>query len=277
MAASEQPLFDRMVAASEELRGRLGRAPKIAWLAEGGLGPLERRRVAGASRDASDLPGFAPGSPGRFLRLAIDARTEIVAFEGGVLLADGAAPEDVALPVWILAHLGAEVCILTGGASALEPSLDVPSLLGVEDHWNLGGATPLPAQADERFGPRYPDLAQAYDGTLLARATRHAARLGIPFRAGVLAASRGPSLETFAERSFLRTTGAHAVAQSIVVPALAAAHAGLSTLALAGIVEGVRGRGRFADPAAMARAAVVVADQTARLVEALAPELASTP
>jgi len=265
-------LGERVDQAGEALAKRLGARPRVVWIAEGGLGPAASRVDAGSAVDASALKGFGRDAPGRFAWMR--GADGLVAFEGGALLADGARAEEVGLPAWIARRAGAEIAIVTGGAGALEPAVAAPSILGVEDHVNFAGLTPLRAPLDEKLGPRFPDLAQAYDEELLARAERIAARLGVPFRRGVLAATAGPSLETHAERAFLRGAGAHAVAQSIVVPVIAAAHAGLRTLALAGIVEGVKARRAYADPAAMARAAAAVAEQTARVVLALAEEAA---
>jgi purine-nucleoside phosphorylase len=269
VAPKTPTLLERVVAAANALRARVHGTIDWAWIAEGGIGGFERSAdPVHAPVAAKDLEGFAPRAPGRFLVLRAGSR-RILAFDGGPLLAEGAPPQTVAMPVWLFKRLGAERLVITGGAGALDPSFESPSIVGIDDHINFSGLNPLHAPLDEELGPKFPDLARVYDEELLHRAEEAAARAGVPFRRGVVAATAGPNFETTAERNFLRSAGAHVVAQSMVVPALAAAHAGLRTLALAGVVEPFRGAAEFADPAAMARRAEAVSGFTERLIASI--------
>lgn len=265
-------LADRADAAAQALRLRSPSPPAIAWYAEGGVGPLAARALATATVPAARIDGLPPELEGHFLWIPLGS-VMVIAFEGGPLLAAGADAALAALPIYALARAGASVAVVTGGASSLEPALEAPSVLIVEDHIHLGGHSPLRPPIDPRLGPPFLDLANAYDPAFVRTAERRAAELGVPARTGILATSPGPTLETDAERRFLHIAGAHAVGQSIVAPVIAARHAGMRVLALAGILESVRRRGEFTDPARMAADAGAVSEQTARLLESVANDL----
>jgi purine-nucleoside phosphorylase len=80
-------------------------------------------------------------------------------------------------------------------------------------------------------------MSRAYDETLLALAEAAAAAAGRPFRRGVYAGLKGPSLETPVEVRFLRSAGADAVGFSTVQEVIAAVHGGMRVLGLSTITN----------------------------------------
>src|SRR5207247_8907566 len=81
-------------------------------------------------------------------------------------------------------------------------------LMLIADHINLLGANPLVGPNDDRLGPRFPDMSEAYDSGLRALARAVALERGITLREGVYVAVTGPNLETGAEYRLLRALGA---------------------------------------------------------------------
>ena len=102
----------------------------------------------------------------------------------------------------------------------------------ISDHINLLGDNPLVGENVENWGPRFPDLSQAYDRALLDWAGEGGRRQGIILRQGVYVGVKGPSLETPAETRFLRFIGADAVGMSTVAEVIAAVHAGMRILGI---------------------------------------------
>ncbi len=86
----------------------------------------------------------------------------------------------------------------------------------IDDHINLFGTNPLIGPNDERFGPRFPDMTEAYSKRLRALADQAATAAGIAVAHGIYAALHGPSYETPAEIRYLRSIGADAVGMSTV-------------------------------------------------------------
>jgi purine-nucleoside phosphorylase len=87
----------------------------------------------------------------------------------------------------------------------------------------------------DEFGPRFPDMARAYDPALQAVARRVAGRFGFILREGVYMCLAGPSFETPADIRFLRAIGADAVGMSTVPEVTIARHGGMRVLGVSGI------------------------------------------
>jgi len=120
--------------------------------------------------------------------------------------------------------------VITNASGGIANGFRPGDLVLISDHINMLGANPLQGPNLERLGPRFPDMTQAYDSKLRARAKEVAARLGIEVKEGVYLATMGPSYETPAEIRAFKTLGADLVGMSTVPEVIAARHAGLKVL-----------------------------------------------
>jgi purine-nucleoside phosphorylase len=127
--------------------------------------------------------------------------------------------------------LGIELLILTNASGGLNPDFRAGDIVMLTDHMNFMGTNPLIGPNDERFGPRFPDIAETYSRRFRDMATDVARQQAIPLQQGVYAAVTGPNYETKAEIRFFRMAGADVIGMSTVPEALVAAHAGLPVLA----------------------------------------------
>jgi len=96
----------------------------------------------------------------------------------------------------------------------------------------LQGQNPLVGANDERFGPRFPDMTQAYWKPYREMALEEARKMRLTVYQGVYAGLLGPSFETPAEIRHLRTIGADLVGMSTIAEVIAARHMGLKVLAI---------------------------------------------
>jgi purine-nucleoside phosphorylase len=126
--------------------------------------------------------------------------------------------------------LGAKTLVMTNAAGGLDPALSPGDLVLVEDHLNLTGLNPLRGELPEAWGPRFPDMMNAYDPELRAVAREKAGELGITLGGGVYAGMAGPSYETPAEVRMLHALGAHLAGMSTVLEVIAARHMGMRSL-----------------------------------------------
>jgi purine-nucleoside phosphorylase len=99
----------------------------------------------------------------------------------------------------------------------------------------MNGLNPLNGPNLDEFGPRFPDMSQAYDRNLRDMARQAAKDNGITLHEGVYVGLSGPSFETPADLRFLRLIGADAVGMSTVSEVTVARHGGTRVLGLSGI------------------------------------------
>ena len=234
--------------AAEAIRDRTPLRPELAVVLGSGLGAF-----ADELDDAVEIPyGEIPGWPastaiGHAGTLVVGTLAGLPLFmlRGRAHLYEGHAPDRVVFGVRVLGRLRVRALVLTNAAGGVNPAYGQGTLVLVSDHLNLQGSSPLAGPYVDALGPRFPDLTDAYDPELRARAHDAAAQHGIELHEGVYAAFLGPAYETPAEVRFARAIGADLVGMSTVPEVLAARHMGIRCLALscvtnmaAGLVPG---------------------------------------
>lgn len=217
---------------------------EIGLILGSGLGDLAAEVTDPVTTPYASIAGFprstAPGHTGQLVTGRLHGRRAAL-LQGRFHLYEGWTPQDVALPVYLLRALGARRLVITNATGGLDPTLRPGDVMLIEDHLNFTGANPLTGPNDPTLGLRFPDMSRAYDPGLRAAAIAAAEAAGIPLRRGIYAGIAGPSLETSAERRFLRASGADAVGMSTVIEVIAAAHAALPVLGLSAITNAATG------------------------------------
>ncbi len=227
-------LSTRLSYALAWVRGKIDAPPAAAIVLGSGLAGFADRLEGAITIPYGEIPGFpasrVAGHPGRLVvgELASDGgRVVVAAMQGRVHVYEGWAPDDVAFGARVLCGLGVRALVVTNAAGGVNPSFAPGDLVRIADHLNLSGQSPLVGDNDERVGPRFPDMTEAYDPRLGAMLDESAARVGVPLRQGVYACVLGPSYETPAEIRMLRTLGADMVGMSTVPEVIAARHMGV--------------------------------------------------
>lgn len=227
--------FARAEAAAKFIRTRTKLRPQIAVVLGSGLGAFADELENATRIPYARIPNFprstAVGHAGQLV-LGKLSGVPVAAMQGRVHLYEGYTTAEVVFPVRALARFGIRAVILTNAAGGINTNYDQGALVILRDHINLLGANPLTGVNDERFGPRFPDMSEAYSATLRAIALEEARRLGIAPHEGVYAAVPGPSYETPAEIRYLRTIGADLVGMSTVPEVIAARHMRLRVLGI---------------------------------------------
>ena len=230
------------------VRGRTELRPVVGVVLGSGLGALADRLEGAVSIPYQEIPEFpAVSVAGHAGRLVVGTLggVPLAAMQGRVHAYEGWSAEDVVFGVRLLAATGVRALLVTNAAGAVNPGLAPGDLVRITDHLNLTGLNPLTGPNDDRIGPRFPDMSQAYDPQLGALLHESAGRLGIALGAGLYAGVAGPSYETPAEIRMLRTLGADLVGMSTVLEVIAARHAGLRVAAISlvtNLAAGLAGR-----------------------------------
>ena len=209
--------------------------PKIALVLGSGLGAFADELQESTRIGYEKIPGFprstAIGHAGRLVIGKIE-NIAVAAMQGRVHFYEGYTAQQVAFPMRVLGRLGIRSAILTNAAGGINTKYMQGALVVIRDHINLQGSNPLIGPNDDRFGPRFPDMTQAYWKSYREIALAEAKRLGIAAPEGVYAALAGPNYETPAEIRYLRTIGADLVGMSTVPETIAARHMGIRVLGI---------------------------------------------
>lgn len=209
--------------------------PRIALVLGSGLGAfaddLEQARRIPYERIPHFPRSTAIGHAGQLVMGKSDG-VEVAAMQGRVHFYEGYSLKEIAFPMRVLARMGVRAAILTNAAGGINLQFKQGALVVIRDHINLQGSNPLIGRNDERLGPRFPDMTQAYWKAYREAALEEARRLGIEVFEGVYAALPGPSYETPAEIRYLRTIGADLVGMSTVPEVIAARHMGVRVLGI---------------------------------------------
>ena len=198
-----------------------------------------------ASEHVPSWPAASSPVPGHRHCLAAGtlAGRPVVALSGRVHVYEGHTAAAVAFPVRTLALLGMKTLILTNAAGGIRDDLGPGALMVIDDHLNFMGGQPLQGSHDPRFGPRFPDMTEAYRASLREIARAAAAEHELELTSGVYAAVPGPAFETPAEVRALRAAGADAVGMSTVPETIVARQLGLDVLAVSCIANRAAGLG----------------------------------
>lgn len=227
--------FARAEQAAKFIRSKTKLRPKIALVLGSGLGAFADELESATRIPYERIPHFprstAVGHAGRLVIGKVED-VAVAAMQGRVHFYEGYSLADVIFPMRVFGRLGIRAAILTNAAGGINLGFKQGTLIVMRDHINLQGSNPLIGPNDERFGPRFPDMTQAYSKTYRATALEEARRLGIEVSEGVYAALPGPSYETPAEIRYLRTTGADVVGMSTAPEVIAARHMGMSVLGI---------------------------------------------
>lgn len=232
MARSE---YEKAQEAAAFIRARFALAPQVGLVLGSGLGAFADSLTNALSLPYDQIPHFpvstAVGHAGR-LRLGRCREVPVAVLQGRAHFYEGYTSKEVTFPIRVLGVLGVRALVVTNAAGGINPRLKARGLLLIRDHINLQGTNPLSGPNEEQFGPRFPDMSEAYSKKLLVVARNEARKLKLRLFEGVYAAVAGPSYETPAEIRALARLGADVVGMSTVPEVIVANHMGLPVLGI---------------------------------------------
>ena len=210
-----------------------------------GLGGLTSKINIISEIDYHDIPSFpvstVDGHAGKLIYGDFGGK-KIVAMKGRFHFYEGYSTSQIAFPIRVMKYLGIKWLFLSNAAGGVNPGFRIGDIMIITDHINLL-PNPLIGKNDDRIGTRFPDMSEAYDRSLIDRATEIAEKNNIRICKGVYIGTTGPTFETPAEYKYFRTIGADSVGMSTVTEVIVARHIGLPCFAVSIITDlGVEGK-----------------------------------
>jgi len=231
---------ERVKKAADFIKSKSTETPEVCIVLGSGLHGIAEIVENPIRIPYKEIPEFpvstAPGHKGELIFGKISGKY-VALMNGRFHYYEGYHMRDVTFGVRVMQELGIKYLFLTNAAGGLNPDFEVGRPMIISDHINMMGNNPLIGPNVEEWGPRFPDMSNAYDKELRAIAKKVAEELNIPVYEGVYVAVAGPNFETPAELRMLRWMGADAVGMSTVPEVIAAAHRGTKVLAISAITD----------------------------------------
>ncbi|MGK0601481.1 xanthosine phosphorylase [Yokenella regensburgei] len=218
--------------------------PRIALILGSGLGVLADRMDNKTTVSYQQLPGFPVstviGHAGEVVMGTLHG-VSLICMKGRGHFYEGVGMGIMTHAVRTFKLLGCEFLFCTNAAGSLNPAIPAGSLVALNDHINTMPSTPLVGPNDDRFGPRFFSLANAYDQELRHQLHAAAGELSLPLHEGVFVSYPGPNFETAAEIRMMQNMGGDVVGMSVVPEVIVARHCGLKVLAVSAITNMAEG------------------------------------
>lgn len=238
-------LYEKIQETALWLKSKMPTSPDTAIILGTGLGRLAEEISITLSIPYADIPHFpistVEGHSGRLIFGKLGSK-DILAMQGRFHYYEGYTMQEVTFPVRVMYELGIKTLFVSNAAGGTNPSFKIGDLMLITDHINYFPEHPLHGP-NFPTGPRFPDMHEVYDHSLIALADAIAEEKGIKVQHGVYVGTQGPTFETPAEYRLFRILGADAVGMSTVPEVIVAHHCGIRVFGVSIITDlGVEGK-----------------------------------
>ena len=214
-------------------------SPKTAIILGTGLGQLASEITDKNEIPYTEIPHFpistVEGHSGKLIFGKLGG-VDILAMQGRFHFYEGYSMKEVTFPVRVMYELGIKTLFVSNAAGGMNPEFKIGDLMIITDHINFFPEHPLHGK-NFPTGPRFPDMHETYDKSLIQLATDIAKEKDIHITYGVYIGVQGPTFETPAEYRMYHLLGADAVGMSTVPEVIVAHHCGIRTFGISVITD----------------------------------------
>ena len=232
-------MLERIQETAAYLKGKMHTHPETAIILGTGLGSLAGEITEKYEIKYEDIPNFpvstVEGHSGKLIFGKLGNK-DIMAMQGRFHFYEGYSMKEVTFPVRVMRELGIKTLFVSNASGGTNPDFEIGDLMIITDHINFFPEHPLHGR-NIPYGPRFPDMSEAYDKELIRKADAIAAEKGIKVQHGVYIGTQGPTFETPAEYKMFRILGADAVGMSTVPETIAANYLGIKVLGISCITN----------------------------------------
>lgn len=228
------------------IQSKISFTPDIGIILGTGLGGLVEQIDIKHVLSYEDIPNFrlstVEGHSGKLIFGLLSGK-KVVVMQGRFHYYEGYTLQEVTFPVRVMKFLGIQQLFVSNASGGMNPNFEVGDLMVITDHINFIGSNPLIGPNVPELGPRFPDMSEVYDSTLVDRVKEIAVKNSIKLQEGVYLGLSGPTFETPAEYKMLRIWGADTVGMSTVPEVIVARHMSITCFAISIITDlGIPGK-----------------------------------
>ena len=238
-------MLERIQETAAFLKDKMHTRPETAIILGTGLGSLVNEIEDKYEISYETIPHFpvstVEGHSGKLIFGKL-GKKDILAMQGRFHFYEGYAMTEVTFPIRVMRELGIKTLFVSNAAGGMNPDFEIGDLMIITDHINFFPEHPLRGKKIF-YGPRFPDMSEAYNKELICKADEIAAEKGIKVQHGIYIGTQGPTYETPAEYKMFRILGADAVGMSTVPEVIVANHCGIRVFGMSVITDlGVEGK-----------------------------------
>ena len=238
-------MLERIQETAAFLKDKMHTRPETAIILGTGLGSLVNEIEDKYEISYETIPHFpvstVEGHSGKLIFGKL-GKKDILAMQGRFHFYEGYAMTEVTFPVRVMRELGIQTLFVSNAAGGMNPDFEIGDLMIITDHINHFPEHPLRGK-NIPYGPRFPDMSEAYNKELIRKADAIATEKGIKVQHGIYIGTQGPTYETPAEYKMFRILGADAVGMSTVPEVIVANHCGIKVFGISVITDlGVEGK-----------------------------------
>lgn len=227
------------------LKAKMHTHPETGIILGTGLGSLVHEIADKLEISYKDIPNFpistVEGHSGKLIFGKLGEK-DIIAMQGRFHFYEGYSMQEVTFPVRVMRELGIKTLFVSNAAGGTNPHFSIGDLMIITDHINFFPEHPLRGKNID-YGPRFPDMSEAYSKELINKALDIAKENNIKVQQGIYIGTQGPTFETPAEYKMFRTLGADAVGMSTVPEVIVANHCGIKVFGVSVITDlGIEGK-----------------------------------
>jgi purine-nucleoside phosphorylase len=238
-------MLERIQETADFLKSKMHTHPETAIILGTGLGSLANEITDKYEIGYETIPNFpvstVEGHSGKLIFGKLGNK-DIMAMQGRFHFYEGYSMKEVTFPIRVMRELGIKTLFVSNAAGGMNPAFEIGDLMIITDHINFFPEHPLRGK-NIPYGPRFPDMSEAYNQALIRKADEIACEKGIKVQHGIYIGTQGPTYETPAEYKMFRILGADAVGMSTVPEVIVANHCGIQVFGISVITDlGVEGK-----------------------------------
>ncbi|MBP5509069.1 MAG: purine-nucleoside phosphorylase [Prevotella sp.] len=232
-------MYDKIKETASWLKERMTTSPKTCIVLGSGLGKMAEEITDRMEFPYSEIPNFpvstVEGHAGKLIFGKLGG-ISIMAMQGRFHYYEGYSMKEVTFPVRIMYELGIKTLFVSNAAGGMNPAFSIGDVMVITDHINLFPEHPLRGK-NFPTGPRFPDMHEPYDLSLVAEADAIAKERGIKLQHGVYVGVQGPTFETPSEYRMYHILGGDAIGMSTVPEVIVARHFGIRAFGVSIITD----------------------------------------
>ena len=238
-------MLERIQETADFLKSKMHTHPETAIILGTGLGSLANEITDKYEIGYETIPNFpvstVEGHSGKLIFGKLGNK-DIMAMQGRFHFYEGYSMKEVTFPIRVMRELGIKTLFVSNAAGGMNPAFEIGDLMIITDHINFFPEHPLRGK-NIPYGPRFPDMSEAYNQALIRKADEIACEKGIKVQHGIYIGTQGRTYETPAEYKMFRILGADAVGMSTVPEVIVANHCGIQVFGISVITDlGVEGK-----------------------------------